>query len=99
MSDNIVNLLKPIQKEGQIRNDGDKDNSIGVKHTYCSTFILEKHLLVKGEVNNPKSETRTAMVDFHDALTGEIIGKDVLIDPLLQFIVTLLILSPRKVHQ
>jgi hypothetical protein len=77
MSDNIVNLLKPIRKEGQIRNDGDKDNSIGVEHTYCSTFILEKHLLVKGECWNPKSNTRTAMVDFHDASTGDIISKDV----------------------
>jgi hypothetical protein len=83
MGDNIVNLLKPIQKEGNIRNDRDKDNSIGVKQTFCSTFILEKHLLVKGEYFNPESGTRTAMVNFHDALTGDIKGKDDITDPLL----------------
>jgi hypothetical protein len=95
MSDNIVNLLKPIQKEGQIRNDGDKDDSIGVKHTYCSTFIFENHMLVKGEYSNPKSGSRSAMVDFHDAITGEIIGKD----PLIHAFYDLLTHSPRQVNQ
>jgi hypothetical protein len=83
MSDNIVNLFKTIQKEGDIRNDREKDNSIGVKNTRCSTFIIEKHLLVKGECFNAKSGNRSAMVDFIDATTGDIVGKDPLVESIL----------------
>jgi hypothetical protein len=97
MSDNINTFLKPIQKEGQIRNDKDKDDSIGVEKTWCSTFLLEKHILVKGEFDNPKSGSRTAMMNFHDAMTGDIICKS-LFNVFLGIFTYFLITRQREIH-
>jgi hypothetical protein len=75
MNDNINTLINPISIQGQILNHKDKDDSIGVKHNWCSLFIIEKNLLVKGERSNPKSGSRMAMIEFRDGRTGDIVCK------------------------
>jgi hypothetical protein len=75
MNNNIQNLIHPIQNQGQIRNDKDNDSSTEVEQNYCSLFILEKCLLVKGEGDKPEAKKRKAVVEFRDGITGDIIGK------------------------
>jgi hypothetical protein len=79
MITNIKDLLEPINSKGQIHTHQDKDPKIGIKHTQCSTFILEKHILAKGEFENKNSNKRNAMLIFFDMIKKEQIGKNILI--------------------
>jgi hypothetical protein len=76
MSSKIPNLFKPLESPGKLRTHQDKDTETEIKQTYCSTFIHENHILVKGECNNPDQQKRNAMLIFFDTNKGEKIGKN-----------------------
>ena len=74
MSQNISKLFTTIQKHGKIITLKEPDPKIGVAHTDCSTFIRRKQLLVRGERNNPKPNSRKALLVFCDPESAEIKG-------------------------
>ena len=53
----------------------DKDQTNGLEHTSCSTFIKKRQLLVKGEWRNSKSKERNAMIVLIDPKTGDFKGE------------------------
>ena len=71
----INHLLKTFTHNGSLVTLKDKDQTNGLQHTSCSTFIEKRKLLVKGECDNPKSEERNAMIVLYDPETGKFKGK------------------------
>ena len=47
------------------------DDAVGVKEKYCSTFMSSNGLLAQGEIYNPKSDERNALVTLLDPKTAE----------------------------
>ena len=70
----ITDLLSTFYHNGALVTHQETDKSIGLKHTYCSTFIKKRNLLVKGECDNPKSSQRNAMIVLYDPKTGQFKG-------------------------
>ena len=73
MKNNIYNLVKPAEKNGQVftHRDPAKDE---VTQYSCSTFIRKKNILVKGEYDNKHKKERNAMIILFDTESGEIVG-------------------------
>ena len=74
MQSNINDLVKPVEKNGQVLTHQDT-SYLGVNGYRCSTFIKNKNVLVKGEMWNQHKENRNAMILLLDGNTGKIIGK------------------------
>lgn len=53
-----------------------KNLLIGETGNYCSTFLSFSGLLAQGEWNNPKKNSRNAVVRFRDLKTGNLKGED-----------------------
>ena len=70
----VSDRIKGIHKEGKLVNYKDSNSSTGVTQYSCSTHIRKKKLLVKGEWNNPQSNSRRALLVFFDSKTGEVKG-------------------------
>ena len=51
-----------------------KDDAIGVKSNWCSTFLSSSGLLAQGEAYNPKLDERNAVVTFRDPKTADVKG-------------------------
>ena len=74
MTRNINHFIKTIQEKGRLLTH-QQDQSTGVTQYYCSCFVKEHNLLVKGEVLNPKQSERNALIVFIDAETNEVKGE------------------------
>ena len=73
----VSDTIKKIQNQGKVVNYEDTDSSVGVKDYFCSTHIKKKKMLVRGELNNPKSGERKAVIVFLDSKTGEVRGTSI----------------------
>ena len=75
----VSDTIKKIQNQGKVVNYNDSDSSVGVNQYCCSTHIRKKKMLVRGELNNPKSGERKAVIVFLDSKTGQVRGTSVCI--------------------
>ena len=74
MGNNIEGLVKPVEINGKVLTYEDS-SIIGVNHYYCSTFIKNKNILVKGEHDKMKKKKRNAQILLFDYKNGDIIGE------------------------
>ena len=74
MEKNINGLVKPVKKNGKVLIHKDT-LFMGVSEYFCSTFIKNKNVLVKGELKNKHSHKRNAMIVLFNGHTGKIIGE------------------------
>lgn len=70
----ISQLAEIVEIDSQKVTILDKDNSIKLKHTCCSTSLTSLNLLATGEWGNPIPESRNALVTFTDLRTGHVKG-------------------------
>ena len=70
----INQLIQTIKTKGTLLTHKDPDVSLGVEHFFCSTFVPSENLLIKGEYDNPNSETRKAMLVFLNPDTNQVKG-------------------------
>ena len=62
-------LIKPVLKTHQ---DTLKE---GVTQHWCSTFIKNKNVLIKGEFDNQHKDKRNAIIVLFDCESGNLIGQ------------------------
>ena len=74
MQNNIENIVKTVEKNGQVLTHRDTSKE-GVSQYYCSTFIKNKNIIVKGEYENKNLDKRNAMIVLFDCETEKIIGE------------------------
>ena len=74
MGNKTNGCVKPVEKNGKMLTHQDTLKE-GVRHYYCSTFVKNKNVLVKGEYMNKHKDKRNAMILLFDCESGDIIGK------------------------
>ena len=72
----LIKKIKKCKHESRIITLQETEDEIGVKERFCSTFLSLSGLLAQGEIENPKSDERNAMVTFRDPATGKLKGRD-----------------------
>ena len=70
----IEGLVKPLEKHGKVLTHRDTSKE-RVTQYWCSTFIKNKNILIKGEWDNKHQKKRNAMIILFDCGTGNIIGE------------------------
>ena len=75
MTTTINQLIETIHDKWRILNH-QQDSSTGLNQYYCSCFVKDHNLLVKGEVHNPKKSERNALIVFIDAETNKVKGEE-----------------------
>ena len=78
MTQNINDRFKTIEYNGKLLTHQETNPNIGVTHTWCSTFIKKKKILVKGEYANSKSGHRKAVIKILDPATNKVKGRSFL---------------------
>ena len=71
----VDDLIRTIQTEGTLLTHEDTHADLRVSEYFCSAFIPEKNLLVKGEYDNPHSESRKAVLVFLDPTSNKVKGR------------------------
>jgi translation elongation factor EF-1alpha len=74
MSKSINQCIKVVKDKEETMNHGEKDDSVGVKHNWSSTFVKHSNVIVKGEQDNPKSSERKAVISVYDAGSSKLKG-------------------------
>jgi hypothetical protein len=75
MSNNINNFIREIKQNGKTLNNQCMGEEMGVKGVQSSTFITEKHLLIKGEYEKEKYRKRNAIIIWYDVVKRQVMGK------------------------
>ena len=74
MSDTLQDLVKKIELNNQVVNHCEKNPNEGVMYNYSSCSVESDKTIIKGELSNPKTQTRKANITVFDAKTGQIRG-------------------------
>jgi hypothetical protein len=75
MKKDINNYIQKITINGETLRNESINEDLGVKRVQSSTFILEKHLLIKGEYKKEESRTRNAIIVWYDVVKRKIMGE------------------------
>ena len=71
MESNIDHLVKPVQSKRTLSNPADS-TKYKIKNFYCSTFIKERKILVKGEGGHTHRPKRKALIILFCLDTGTV---------------------------
>ena len=77
MEKSIQNLIKKIKKNKKIHSLKKQDEKEGVKATFCSCFVPELNMLVRGEYNNLINKSRNAKILITNCKIKELKGKKI----------------------
>ena len=70
-----INLIKKCRRDSRTLSLQEIDDRVGVEEKRCSTFLRLSGLLAQGKQNNPKSESRNALITFRDPKTWDVQGE------------------------
>ena len=75
MGQTNTQMIKKCKQDSRTLSLQETDKAVGVESNGCSTFLMSIGLLVQGEENNRKSDSRNALVTFRDPATGKLKGE------------------------
>lgn len=71
-----IDSIKKCRHDTHTLSLQETDDAIRVENNGCYTFLSSSGLLVQGEQNNEKWESRNAVVTFRDPKTGKLKGRE-----------------------
>lgn len=78
MTTTINHLIKTLKPKGKLLTHR-QDQSADVSQYYCSCYVGNENLLVKGETRNPRQKERNALLMFFDLKTQKLRGESRLV--------------------